>query len=212
MPCQPTNPTPQSLWNSLEITKLVVSSLTPIVVACLGIMIHRATKAYESKQWRNQKLIEKKIQIYDVLAPAFNDLFCYFNYIGDWKKYPPSEIVALKRSVDKSIYLASPFFSPDLISNCLAFQKACFQTYAGWGREPLLKTSFSRRKEAFGREWQTQWETLFSDQVSSPEMIKSAYDAIMVKFAEEIGIVTTPFVSRTGKFPKSVQKHSESKS
>lgn len=201
MPCLNNNAVP-TLWNSLEISKIVISSLTPIVVAFLGIIIHRATKAYESKQWKNQKLIEKKIQIYDEIAPVLNDIFCYFNYIGDWKKHKPNDIVSLKRSLDKQIYLAAPFFHDTFIVNCLQFQKNCFQTYAGWGKEPLLKTTFARRKEAFGSAWEPSWELLFSDEVTDPDAISSTYNAIMINFAQEMGIVDTPFVCRTGKFPK----------
>jgi len=57
-----------SPWNSLEIVKLVVATLTPIAVALLGLYLTRLAKRFEHLQWRNQRLIEKRIAVYDALA------------------------------------------------------------------------------------------------------------------------------------------------
>jgi hypothetical protein len=35
----------------------------------LGIYIHRVTKRFEHLQWRSQKLVEKRLAVYDDLAP-----------------------------------------------------------------------------------------------------------------------------------------------
>src|SRR4051812_5961528 len=98
-------------WNSLEIAKLIVAAITPIALACIGVYIHRLTKRFEHAQWRNQKLIEKRLAIYDDLAPLLNDNFCYFTYVGNWKERKPVEIIASKRNIDKKIHLAAPLFS-----------------------------------------------------------------------------------------------------
>jgi hypothetical protein len=62
----------QSTWNSLEITKLVIGALTPIFLLLLGVWVNRIAKRVETAQWANQKLIEKRIAIYDELAPLIN--------------------------------------------------------------------------------------------------------------------------------------------
>lgn len=100
-----------SPWNSLEIAKLLAGLLTPTAIAVLGIYIHRVTKRFEYLQWRNQKLIERRLAIYDDLAPQLNDLRCYFTYVGSWKELDPPAVVALKRTIDKKIHLAAPLFS-----------------------------------------------------------------------------------------------------
>jgi len=48
-------------WNTLEITKLVISFLTPLTVALMGWFISRKLKRLELIQWSNQKLIEKRL-------------------------------------------------------------------------------------------------------------------------------------------------------
>ena len=92
--------------------KLLFQLLTPAAVAALGYYSTRVLKRFEHFQWRNQRLIEKRIAIYDSIAPDLNDLLCYFTYVGCWKELAPPDVVALKRSIDKKIYLAAPIFSP----------------------------------------------------------------------------------------------------
>jgi hypothetical protein len=55
-------------WNSLEVTKLVVQALTPIAMAILGIYLSRLAKKFEHLQWRNQRLIEKRIARYTTIS------------------------------------------------------------------------------------------------------------------------------------------------
>jgi hypothetical protein len=55
-------------WTWLEVAKLIVAALTPIAIALAGIYIHRVTKNFEHIQWRSQKLIEKRLTIYDSMA------------------------------------------------------------------------------------------------------------------------------------------------
>jgi hypothetical protein len=72
---------PEPVWNRLEITKVIIQALTPILLVLLGIIVNRAIKTFEHRQWRNQKLIEKRLEIYDDMAPALNDLLCYFTLL-----------------------------------------------------------------------------------------------------------------------------------
>ena len=77
----------RSAWNSLEVTKLIVAALTPLAVL-LGIWVARATRRLEASQWVNQKLIEKRINLLEEILPRLNDLYCYFEWIGNWKAEP----------------------------------------------------------------------------------------------------------------------------
>ena len=62
-------------WNSLEIFKLIISGATFIIVFFLGLWIRRFTKQIEHAQWSNQKVIEWRLEVYDVIVPLANDLF-----------------------------------------------------------------------------------------------------------------------------------------
>lgn len=177
-----------SNWDSLEIAKLVAGVLTPIALAVLGIYLNRLAKRFEYLQWRSQKLVEKRLLVYDSLAPKLNDLFCYFTYVGAWRDMPPTSVVGLKRSIDKEIHLAAPLFSKDFFLALTAFQDACFETFTGWGRDACLRTESGHRREHYPGEWQAAWDSLFTKNVSTTASVKLAYAHAMQAFSKDIGV------------------------
>jgi len=191
-------------WNWLEIAKLLAGLITPAALAIFGVYIHRVTKRFEQLQWRSQKLVEKRLAVYDDLAPVFNDVLCYFTYVGCWKELDPPDVVRLKRILDKKIHLAAPLFSESFCSACLEFQEICFETYTGWSRDALLKTQWKRRKEARLNDWQDEWADCFSESVSDPEHVRSIYCRIMESFAVDIGVHPAFVVPPPGMVPGNI--------
>lgn len=175
-------------WNWLEVAKLATGGLTSIVIAVLGVYLHRVTKRFEYGQWRSQKLIEKRLAIYDEIAPLFNDLLCYFTYVGAWRTMQPPKVVECKRLLDKKVHLAAPLFSPGLFDACMAFQRVCFETYQGWGVDALLRTAWHRRHDGFGIDWEPSWTKCFSEKVATSEEVRTAYKHVMEAFAVDIGV------------------------
>lgn len=192
-------------WNSLEIAKLIGGLVTPAVLAGLGVYIHRVTKRFEHLQWRTQKLIEKRLAVYEDLAPHFNDLLCYFTYVGCWKELDPPSVVALKRSMDKKIYLAAPLFSPDFFDACCNFQNLCFETYGGWGKDALLRTHAERRQKARPNDWKAEWNDCFCSIPSDPTAIREAYVEVMRLFSSDIGVHQSPSIPHPGRIPINIR-------
>lgn len=192
-------------WNSLEIAKLIAGLLTPIALGGFGIYVHRVTKRFEHLQWRSQKLVEKRLAIYDDLAPHFNDLLCYFTYVGVWRDLDPPEVVKLKRVMDKKIYLGAPLFSTEFFAACMDFQTLCYETYNGWGQDASLRTNTHRRREARPKDWKPEWENLFSAHVADTAEIRAAYKRVMEVFAQDIGVHATFAVPVSGRVPENVR-------
>ncbi len=192
-------------WNWLEVAKLIAGALTPVALAALGVYIHRVTKRFEHLQWRSQKLIEKRLAVYDDLAPHFNDLLCYFTYVGCWKELDPPTVVALKRTMDKTIHVAAPLFSQSFYKACLNFQNLCFKTYSGWGQDAKLQTQFDRRQQARPNDWKVEWNECFNAPASDPKAIQDAYIEVMQLFATDIGVHSSFVVPRTGRIPANIQ-------
>lgn len=177
-----------TIWNSLEITKLIISAATPLIVLSLGIWVNKRLKILEQLQWANQKVIEKRLQTYDQLIPLLNDILCYFTFIGSWKEQKPKEIVDIKRIVDKIVYINAPLFSKDFLLKYNSFIELCYSTYSGWGKDAKLKTVFQRRKET-NPNWEEDWEEFFTkEETSKPDQIKNSYQDFVKYFAEQIGI------------------------
>ena len=87
MPASPSPP----LWNSLEIAKLLLGLLTPAAVAALGFYLQRVAGRLENRKWANQKIVERRLAIYDEIAPMLNDLLCYFTYVGRVERDGPAQ-------------------------------------------------------------------------------------------------------------------------
>lgn len=191
-------------WNWLEVVKLLSSLLVPVVLAIFGIYVHHVTKRFENLQWRSQKLVEKRLTIYDDLAPLLNDLLCYFTYVGPWKELKPPDVIRLKRVIDKKIHLASPLFSKVFFGACMDFQNLCFETYAGWGYDALLKTQWQRRKECTSAVWKEEWAECFSTKIANPKGIRDAYHKIMEQFAVDIGVHPGFVVPPSGRVPSNI--------
>lgn len=196
---------PSSDWNSLEIAKLAAQSATPIVLIVAGIYVHRITKRFEHSQWRNQKLIERRLAAYDAIAPTMNDILCFYTYVGNWKKFTPPQIVEMKRLLDKNIYLNSTFFSKFLFDECLNFQTLCFETYNRWPQDARLKTKFGRRRDAYAQRWESEWEESFSPIASDPKDIQRSYNEIMRLFAKEIGVNESTHIPSQAYVPTNIR-------
>jgi hypothetical protein len=77
-----TNQAASSEWTSLEIVKLLAAFLTPVFLFVLGVMVTRAARRVESAQWASRKLIERRLELHQKLAPLLNDLLCFFTWRG----------------------------------------------------------------------------------------------------------------------------------
>jgi len=135
------------------------------------------------------ELVEKRLEIYSDLAPYFNDLLCYFTFVGGWKELDPLSVISLKRVLDRKIYLAAPLFSDEFLSCCSRFQSLCFETYNAWGFDARLRTFSGPREAVLAEKWNSNWSNLFADDdTTDPAEIQEAYKNVMECFSREIGI------------------------
>lgn len=180
----------ESPWNSLEIIKLIVGTLSPITILILGFVVNRRLQNFEHRQWTNQQVVQKRLDVFDTFAPMLNDLLCYMTYIGAWKELEPPEAVRLKRKLDRIAYVNAPLFPPDFLKYYNRFMETCYSTFAGWGKDAQLRTGVEKRREARGEQWQAAWDECFApaDTASKPEDVRAAYTEFMSFFAESLGI------------------------
>jgi hypothetical protein len=176
-------------WNSLEIVKLLVAGLTPVLVAIVGFWLNRRLKSLEQAQWSQQKIIERRIRAYDELAGPLNDLYCFFCYVGSWKEFQPPDIVKMKRQVDRTAHISAPLFAPDFLGRYNALLDACFATFGSWGEDAKLRTLPDRRKDAAGETWQPAWNECFAarEKATDPSAVKGAYRQLMAYLGRAMG-------------------------
>jgi len=167
----------------LEILKLIVSASVPAVLAYFGWHINRQIKSIEQAQWQNRKIIEKRIEIYDQLAPKFNSILCFCVWVGDWKEITPDQMINLKRSTDKSMNVYKHLFSDDLFFAYNDFIHTVFRTFTRAGEDAKIRADISgaygNRKTDCRYSWKNEWNKLF-DAAPLPqrEEISSKYETL----------------------------------
>jgi hypothetical protein len=183
------------VWSNLEILKVSVAALTPITVTVLGWWITRHLKRVEHLQWANQRVVEKRLEIYSTLAPLLNDLYCYFDYIGDWKMKEPGAVLGLKRSLDRLFYVNAELFSLTFRKAYKEFIDLCFipGPLNEYDATATLKTDVNIRKQMFakrGQFWRPEWDNYFAppDLVTSRGSIMHGYRRVMETFVQGLGV------------------------
>lgn len=161
--------------------------VAPIIATVFGLFILKITKRIEHSQWRNQKLVEKRIELWDKISPTINDIYCYCMRVGSWKDFTPHNIVARKREVDKSFYQNRPFFSNELIVKYNTFIETCFDVFQGHGVDAKIKTSLWEHKNIQSN-WSSDWDDLFTDTPNNEDTLKKSYfdllDQVRLEFSD----------------------------
>lgn len=172
----------RSPWNAFEITKLIVSTLTPILVLVLGIVINNSIKSAE----RSSDLRSK---IYEKVGGDINDIYCYLAFVGDWKNMTPLNVIEKKRSVDRSMHVYKPFFSKELFATYQEFIDASFRTWQKAGtdakiRSPIKSDDGNRVEDAPG--WLPAWETRFTGETEQKQIQTDTYNRFLEQLARDL--------------------------
>ena len=188
----------------------VGSIASPILVLVLGILL-------ATRQARSGELLRTRTDYYKVLVPNLNNLMSYMTFIGTWRDHAPTEIVALKRVLDKDFFCAAPLFSGRVRDAYSDFLDQCFSTFNNWGEDARIVSSAYRRRQAWRRNdsaWLPEWDHMFKkaedDVISAEELtaLRSSYDKLLAALVSDLAITrpkknyTTTLVSLNAHAPR----------
>jgi len=183
-------------WPTLEIAKLVVGVLTPLSVALLGWLFSRQLKRLDLSNWTNQKLIEKRLVIYDEIAPKLNQLLCFFTWVGYWKTISPADAIRAKRDLDKTLNIYRHVFEAEVYQTYQDFIHLLFETYTGIGHDAklraLVRSPDGDRRTDGGYAWIEAWDACFSEpgMAVSKQEVRARYKALMAALTRSLGVAT----------------------
>lgn len=183
-------------WPTLEIAKLIVGVLTPMSVALLGWLFSRQLKRLDLSNWTNQKLIEKRLAIYDDIAPKLNQLLCFFTWVGYWKTVSPAEAIQAKRDLDRTVNIYRHVFDAEVYDAYQAYIHALFETYTGAGHDARLRALIwgpdGDRRSDCGYVWDEAWTASFTEPgraADKPE-VRTRYQALMAALTRSLGVAS----------------------
>lgn len=180
-------------WTSLEIVRLLIAVLTPLTVAGIGWFFSRSLKRFELIQWSNQKLIEKRLVIYDSVAPLLNNLLCFYTWVGHWKDISPADVIKAKRDLDKAFNIYRYLFDDKVYQAYRDFFQILFETYVASGQDALIRSDIlsnsGDRKIHCSYTWDKTWETRFSTRINEEaETIQNGYYELMELLRQSLGV------------------------
>ena len=181
--------------NMIEVLKLLASFSTPIVVAIVGYFLNKRLKSIDDAQWQNRKIIEKRLSIYDDLAPRINRIYCFSRFVGSWKDTSPPDVLVAKRELDRIVHIYVHLLSEDFQRKYSDFIRVIFQTYTGYGKDALIRVAISSawgdRREHNNYVWDEKYLEMFVgvESIANDAEIDTKYLAVMHSLRDCIGIV-----------------------
>jgi hypothetical protein len=177
-------------WNSIEIATLAVAAVTPLTVAVVGYFVARAGQRHGHVQWANQTVLTRRLEIFNQVAPALNQLLCFATFVGGWKEITPQDAIALKRKVDEIMYTNRVLFSAELVEAYRDFMGALFAMWATTNADAQLRTPIASQwgdRRSFGWWAEDTMAALFSvDNPGSTEEIQATYNRLAERFREDL--------------------------
>ena len=169
-------------WESLEIAKLAVSVLTPVLVLVLGIIINNSIRSAE----RSTSL---RSDIYRTIGGDLNDIYSYLAFVGGWKELTPTDVITRKRAVDKAMYTYKPFFSEELFETYQAFMREAFAPYGAPGTDARIRSDIATadgdRRIHTLKGWEAGWDDRFTKE-RNKEAQRAAYDRFLEQLARDL--------------------------
>jgi hypothetical protein len=183
-----------SAWNSLEVAKLLVGVATPLAVVLLGLYVRSAASRIEDAQWANRKVVERKLEVFDAMAPKLNDLYCFFFLVGDFRAITPEDAVRLKRELDREFHLSRFLFGRPFTSAYDSFMAACFVTDEHVASKARPRAGRAAQKAERAPVWDPRWDEVLADpeDVTPLPTVGAAYERLMALFADELGVTGRP--------------------
>lgn len=174
----------QVLWSSLEIAKLLAAVLTPLSVVLFGWLISRHLKRLELAQWSNQKLIEKRLIIYDEISPILNKLYCFYVWVGYWQDISPDEVMQAKRDLDRIVNVYRHLFDDDVYVAYQQYINALFKTFNGAGEHANIRSNIrgidGDRTVHRSYDWNPVWDNRFTtDNIATKAEVSKLYFVLM---------------------------------
>ena len=178
----------------IGIMSLFVNIMLPVVLVFIGQRINRSIKELEHSHWANQKIIERRLQLFDHIAPKLNDLYCFYMFIGRWKEISPVDLVKIKRELDRLVYTYRAILGVEFTENYRHFMDTvAFHVYNKAGENARIIGEIANRlgdrKIHANYEWQEEWQDEFYfDRKFDRELFVDEFFKVMQAFQNSLGL------------------------
>jgi len=176
------------LQTVVEIIEMAVMVFILIFLVYLILRLSAIFRKQDNEQGINQKIIDKRIAVFDKVATKLYDILCFYLYMGNWVEISPVDVIKLKRELERDTNIYTPLFSDELIDKIQEFNQLCFITLSGWEHDVKIKSLYELREE-HNLEWEDNWYRYFdTNNVVEATMMKEKYDDLMDSFKRYLAL------------------------
>ena len=172
-----------TLDQSIAIAGVAVSALGPLAVIWIAFLANKRFKHFERAIENQRRISDTRFELYRDIGFQLNDIFAYFQYVGNWKESNPDQIVEKKRHLDRHVFTFGPVFSDEFVTAYNRFILDCFQMYGGWRKDARLRTTSKHRKEV----GDPDWARCFTEENNRKD-IRNSYDVLLRILAKDLSL------------------------
>ncbi|QRY81947.1 hypothetical protein JVX91_12870 [Pseudomonas sp. PDNC002] len=157
-------PVKPSVWNSLEVTKIVIAALTPIMVGCVGYLIQSEVADQAQERRTSERLVDRRLAVYDEIRLNLNRIYCFIDDVGTWKEETPEKIYAYRRQIHAVMHSNRAIWSSDTFEAYSRYMdQIAFETFQGVGQDASIRT-IRYQKEHGIPGWRAEWSERLTDE------------------------------------------------
>jgi hypothetical protein len=162
----------------MELAKLIASFLTPLAIAFVGLLVQR-TLAAQSRTWKvEDRLADKRVEIYEKIGVDLNRIYCYVMDVGDFKDEIPDKIIDAKRNVDRNMFIYQAIW-PEETFKCFQeyIDSAFLHSRGERGDDAMIRATVLEKKaarEKRHKQWPDAWNERFTGERDTSHKTKYA--------------------------------------
>ena len=172
---------------NIEYLKLLASFATPVVVLFLGIWAKKITTNFEKRNSLNNRIIQKRSDIYEEIGADLNDIYVFLIRVGHWKSLSPSIVVSKKRIIDQKMHQNRPYWSASVFKKYEEYMSSCFESWTGSGEDAKIRT-YPHNFHSLDK-WDESWTSFFSTKEPNLNLVHEKYIALISAFSKDFGFI-----------------------
>lgn len=165
--------------------KLAVAALTPLVTGLVGVFVLRMGTRIETTRHLHQRLLSRRLDVFEEVAPKLNDIHCFYQAIGHWAELSPDEIIRRKRAVDRVLQVHRYLFGSEFWGAYQRFERAHFEMFAAVGQHARLRLDAPHMRARMGDQFKSEWTGAASAVNGSHQEQRAEYDSLMRALGDE---------------------------
>ncbi len=167
-----------------------------LTIAGVGYVLLGRLHSIDEALWQGRRIIGKRLEIYDRIAPDLNRIYCFRRLVGYWKDVSPTDLIETKRRLDKEVNIYRHLMTEHFYARYNEFLRLTFLTFTGQGEDAKIRAVIvhelgDRRKHAH-YSWDAAYGPMFDDvDLPTDHQIDAAYLDAMNALKACIGLRDT---------------------